>query len=109
MCVRILALSPSLCPLPFLILPFTYAHAHTLTHTRSSFLSFSSLHRYDTVSPSMVERGDWSRGDDRRMLAALWGGSFENEWDVKWGELVEGREEKHVSERPKGRLEVNSF
>jgi hypothetical protein len=30
----------------------------------------------------MVERGDWGRGDDKRMLAALRDGDYEREWEV---------------------------
>jgi hypothetical protein len=30
----------------------------------------------------MVERGDWERGDDRRMLTALRDGDWEREWEV---------------------------
>lgn len=30
----------------------------------------------------MVERGDWGRGDDRRMLMALRDGGWEREWEV---------------------------
>ena len=28
--------------------------------------------RYDQLSPSMVERGEWGPGDDRRLLRALY-------------------------------------
>jgi hypothetical protein len=30
----------------------------------------------------MVERGDWGKGDDKRMLAALRDGDYEREWEV---------------------------
>jgi hypothetical protein len=59
---------------------------HTCTHKHT--------HRYDQLSPSMVERGDWGKGDDRRMLTALYDGGYEVEWDVPWGSLVEGRSEQ---------------
>lgn len=45
----------------------------------------------------MVARGDWGVGDDRRMLRALLAlGPGAREWQVAWGELVEGRSEHQV-------------
>ena len=46
---------------------------------------------YDQLAPSMVERGDWGPGDDRRMLRALWLAAPAAEFEVKWGEVVGGR------------------
>lgn len=46
---------------------------------------------YDQLSPSMVSRGEWGRGDDRRMLKALWSLRPSAEYMVKWDDLVEGR------------------
>ena len=46
---------------------------------------------YEQLSPSMVARGDWGAGDDRRMLRALWRAGPAAEYEVKWGSLVEGR------------------
>lgn len=44
----------------------------------------------------MVEREEWGRGDDRRMLKALWTGECSEEWEVSFGSLVEGRTERQV-------------
>eukprot|EP00967_Tisochrysis_lutea_P060370 scaffold77220_cov24-Tisochrysis_lutea.AAC.1 len=54
----------------------------------------TSSHRYDQLSSSMVDRGDWGVGDDKRMLLALRDGGYEVEWEVPWGSLVEGRSEQ---------------
>lgn len=42
----------------------------------------------------MIERGDWGKGDDKRMLIALRDGEYEVEWAVPWESLVEGRTEQ---------------
>ena len=47
--------------------------------------------RYDQLSPSMIHTGEWGVGDDRRMLAALFSSAIENEWQVAWDNLVDGR------------------
>eukprot|EP00200_Dunaliella_tertiolecta_P016925 CAMPEP_0202420466 /NCGR_PEP_ID=MMETSP1128-20130828/49818_1 /ASSEMBLY_ACC=CAM_ASM_000463 /TAXON_ID=3047 /ORGANISM="Dunaliella tertiolecta, Strain CCMP1320" /LENGTH=762 /DNA_ID=CAMNT_0049028449 /DNA_START=42 /DNA_END=2331 /DNA_ORIENTATION=- len=54
---------------------------------------------YDQLSSSMVDRGDWGVGDDKRMLLALRDGGYEVEWEVPWGSLVEGRSEQAVKRR----------
>ena len=65
-------------------------------HPNSKPSSFSLSPRYGEVCPSMVERGDWARGDDRRLLKALWRSVWEEEWEVPWGSLVKDRKEKTV-------------
>ena len=54
------------------------------------------MRRYSDISPSMVERGEWGPGDDRRMLRALWRGGWDEEFEVQWGGLVEGRSDTQV-------------
>lgn len=47
---------------------------------------FSFLHvcfRYDIMCPSMIDRGEWGRGDDVRLLQALAEGGYEHEWQVR--------------------------
>ncbi len=39
----------------------------------------------------MVDRGEWGPGDDKRLLRALLAGDAQYEWEVEWGEVVEGR------------------
>ncbi|BDA51084.1 probable cyclin-D-binding Myb-like transcription factor 1 at C-terminar half [Coccomyxa sp. Obi] len=46
---------------------------------------------FQQLSPSMVDRGDWGAGDDRRMLKALFRSGAANEWEVDWNALVPGR------------------
>lgn len=46
----------------------------------------------------MIDRGDWGAGDDRRMLRAMWKLKPEEEYEVPWGKIVEGRTSKQVSE-----------
>jgi transposase-like protein len=43
---------------------------------------------YDQLCPSMVERGEWGVGDDRRMLRALWAAQPRGEFAVNWAGLV---------------------
>lgn len=40
------------------------------------------IHRYDQLSPSMVERGEWGMGEDRRLLLALREGEWQEAWEV---------------------------
>ncbi|GAX76397.1 hypothetical protein CEUSTIGMA_g3842.t1 [Chlamydomonas eustigma] len=54
---------------------------------------------YSQLSPSMVSRGDWGRGDDKRMLTALWSNSYNEVWEVLWGSLVDGRSEQQAKRR----------
>jgi hypothetical protein len=54
---------------------------------------------YNQLSPSMVERGDWGAGDDRRMLRALWTAAPGAEFEVQWGALVGGRTEAQARRR----------
>jgi hypothetical protein len=46
---------------------------------------------YDQLAPSMVARGDWGPGDDRRLLRALAAAAPAAEYEVEWGALVPGR------------------
>lgn len=46
---------------------------------------------YSQLSPSMVARGDWGPGDDRRMLRSLWTMQATAEHEVAWDRVVTGR------------------
>ncbi|KAK9840762.1 hypothetical protein WJX81_003109 [Elliptochloris bilobata] len=46
---------------------------------------------YSKLSPSMVARGDWGSGDDRRLLRALLASGAAQEWQPDWGALVPTR------------------
>ena len=50
------------------------------------------MNRYNNhLRPTMKEKGEWARGEDRKLLEALHESSARNEAEVKWGQLVEGR------------------
>ena len=57
------------------------------------------------LAPSMVERGDWGAGDDKRLLAALWCSGASEEYEVGsmveggWGGLVPGRAQEAAKRR----------
>eukprot|EP00890_Picochlorum_soloecismus_P002664 jgi/Picsp_1/3399/NSC_06237-R1_protein len=47
---------------------------------------------YLRLSPSMIDRGEWGVGDDRRMLRSLWSlGGHPMEHEVPWDGLVKNR------------------
>jgi hypothetical protein len=54
---------------------------------------------YDQISPSMIVRGDWGIGDDRRMLKALWRAGNIAEYEVEWGRLVPQRTSQQAKRR----------
>jgi hypothetical protein len=54
---------------------------------------------YDQLSPSMVSRGEWGKGDDRRMLKALWSIRPSADYMVKWENLVKGRTASQTKRR----------
>jgi hypothetical protein len=54
---------------------------------------------YDQLSPSMVSRGEWGKGDDRRMLKALWSIRPNADYMVKWEDLVKGRTASQTKRR----------
>ena len=70
------------------------------------------MNRYNNhLRPTMKERGEWARGEDSKLLEALYESSARNEAEVKWGQLVEGRDADIAQRRwvmmrktvPKGR------
>eukprot|EP00884_Botryococcus_braunii_P003467 jgi/Botrbrau1/13120/Bobra.0187s0077.1 len=54
---------------------------------------------YLQLSESMVERGLWGRGDDRRMLKALYESNALYDFEVDWANLVPGRGEMETRRR----------
>lgn len=46
---------------------------------------------YDEVSPSMVSRGEWGAGDDKRLLKYLYLSGALKEYEVDWSNAVQGR------------------
>lgn len=46
---------------------------------------------YTQLSPSMVARGEWGSGDDRRLLRSLYLSDAAHDYDLDWGQLVRGR------------------
>jgi hypothetical protein len=49
---------------------------------------------YQALCPSMVSRGQWGSGDDRRLLRSLYAlcaGEGARAWEVDWSSLVRGR------------------
>ena len=70
------------------------------------------MNRYNVhLRPTMREKGEWARGEDSKLLEALYESSARNEAEVKWGQLVEGRDADIAQRRwvmmqkmvPKGR------
>lgn len=58
--------------------------------------------RYDALCPSMVSRGEWGAGDDRRMLRSMLSGGASREWEVDWDSLVQGRSAIQVCAQGRG-------
>ncbi|KFM27339.1 DNA-binding protein REB1 [Auxenochlorella protothecoides] len=54
---------------------------------------------YRQLSPSMVTRGEWGTGDDRRLMKSLWLSGACKEWEVDWGALVKGRSATQAKRR----------
>lgn len=54
---------------------------------------------YDQLAPSMVDRGDWGTGDDRRLLKALWRAGNVAEFEVQWDGLVPERTAQQARRR----------
>jgi hypothetical protein len=54
---------------------------------------------YDQMAPSMVDRGDWGTGDDRRLLKALWRAGDISEFEVQWDGLVPERTAQQARRR----------
>jgi Myb-like DNA-binding domain len=54
---------------------------------------------YDQLAPSMVDRGDWGMGDDRRLLKALWRAGNVAEFEVQWEGLVPERTAQQARRR----------
>ncbi|KAK9824387.1 hypothetical protein WJX72_009904 [[Myrmecia] bisecta] len=46
---------------------------------------------YNQLCPSMVSKGEWGSGDDRRLLRALLLSGCSHDWETDWGGLVAGR------------------
>ncbi|EFN59006.1 hypothetical protein CHLNCDRAFT_49822 [Chlorella variabilis] len=46
---------------------------------------------YSQLSPSMVARGEWGSGDDRRLLRALYLSGAAHDYELDWSSLVRGR------------------
>lgn len=61
--------------------------AHMKTRSRVQCISKWYLRH----GPTMMDRGDWEQGDDKKLLSALWSSGKEMEYDVAWDTLVPGR------------------
>ena len=61
---------------------------------------------YDQLAPSMIVRGDWGEGDDRRLLRSLWRAGNVAEFEVAWDGLVAERTAQQA--RRRWRLMVKS-
>ena len=76
--------------------------SHVKTRTRLQCIA----KWYHRLSPSMIQRGEWGSGDDRRMLKALWSLGACMEYQVPWAKLVAGRTSEQC--RRRWRLMVKS-
>jgi len=65
--------------------------------TRNAFQCFYKW--YGQLSPSMIIRGDWGRGDDKSMLKALWRLGDIAEYEVQWDKLVPKRTTQQARRR----------
>ncbi|KAL4432464.1 hypothetical protein ABPG77_001763 [Micractinium sp. CCAP 211/92] len=62
---------------------------------------------YSQLSPSMVARGEWGSGDDRRLLRALFLSGAVHDYEVDWNQVVRGRTAQQAKRR--WRLMVKSI
>ncbi|PRW58651.1 myb family transcription factor family [Chlorella sorokiniana] len=46
---------------------------------------------YDQLSPSMVDRGEWGPGDDRRLLRSMYRSGVSHDYELDWASLVQDR------------------
>ncbi|WPT12015.1 RNA polymerase I termination factor [Picochlorum sp. SENEW3] len=61
--------------------------AHMKTRSRVQCITKWYLRQ----GPTMMDRGDWGPGDDKKLLSALWKCGKEIDCDVPWDSLVSGR------------------
>ncbi|KAL4437042.1 hypothetical protein ABPG75_004181 [Micractinium tetrahymenae] len=54
---------------------------------------------YSQLSPSMVARGEWGSGDDRRLLRALFLSGAAHDYELDWNQLVRGRTAQQAKRR----------
>jgi hypothetical protein len=48
------------------------------------------------LAPSMIEAGQWGRGDDKRLITSLAATGAAEAFQVDWGSLVPGRTAEQV-------------
>lgn len=62
---------------------------------------------YNRLAPTLESRGDWGKGDDKRLLKALYQSGATKEYEVEdWGALVPGRSQGQCKRRWKSMVKV---